>query len=622
MTKTESIKVFRDYLRKELEPKYKGYLSEGKEKLDRATKIGGNSECHVAIDTIATDYFQIHAYGPISLCDDDRIKDLEAELGKMPGIKRTKVGSSDVGKRKGSTGRGHIIDITLDLKYSALSSDADDSKKKLMKAVLTKILDAFKDEMKPGKGGGQRKRNSRKSLEFPYNLIVFGAPGTGKSKHLEKLRNEAWKVIKDGDDEEIVSSPTPIDGAPRAFEDDKFERVTFYPTYSYAQFVGTYKPVMDKDQIAYRFDPGPFLNLLAKALKDPEHNYLLIIEEINRANAAAVFGDMFQLLDRGDDGMSEYGIAVPEDVKKWLDDQKVKASHVDGQDAQEGAVAWDGVKLRIPENFYIWATMNSADQGVFPLDTAFKRRWDFEYLDVDKDGPNIWIETGSGAYRWKQLRKAINDRLLSAGKVNEDKLLGPWFLKGKDGENISYKKFSSKVLMYLWEDAARMCRKQFFADDIAKFSDLNKSWERAQGLPGEDGSTFSNVFQIQNVKDLAFKKKISQNDLGNDLKVAQKKNENGSPAVKDEKPLFEVKFKEEVLSEIKDFEIESVEGESSLVKINIHCDACYGCIRFNVGTNKVEAPQDATSATMEDATETALGKTGGPQEPKAEAKPN
>ncbi len=404
---------------------------------------------------------------------------------------------------------------------------------------------------------------------LPRNLIYFGAPGTGKSYKLkdnvERLENHF--VDKDKD------------GKPR------YERVTFYPTYSYAQFVGCYKPVMEETKreknseslspeqlteelkkslvlagknansdidpsagkivsillfgekyydslgklkpgdrnkilkeagattkadpvyfghgitmgkihserndgtidstIAYKFVPGPFLRILVRALNNPDNDYCLVIEEINRANAAAVFGDVFQLLDRtskdSDDGLvrkgeSEYEIAVSEDVKKFLKDNGIEKE-----------------SLRIPQNMYIWATMNSADQGVFPLDTAFKRRWEFEYVDIDngedkgderKLPPNEWIVEGKKhKYLWNEVRKYING-LLSDNGVNEDKQMGARFVTaskaaegGKLFSVVSSETFKSKVLMYLWEDAARMCRQKIFANGIKTFSKLQDEWD-------------------------------------------------------------------------------------------------------------------------------------------------
>lgn len=221
---------------------------------------------------------------------------------------------------------------------------------------------------------------------IPRNLIYFGAPGTGKSFKL----NEAVIAKRGADGRPIAEGQEGVSL--------DYERVTFYPTYSYAQFVGCYKPVMvpvaDKnstnvtgnEEIAYKFVPGPFLRILVKALNDPAHNYCLVIEEINRANAAAVFGDVFQLLDRNADGVSEYEITTSEDVKKFLESDEEKgglkeAALHDLKRVSEGGL--DTYQLKIPKNMYIWATMNSADQGVFPLDTAFKRRWEFEYIDIN-----------------------------------------------------------------------------------------------------------------------------------------------------------------------------------------------------------------------------------------------
>lgn len=254
----------------------------------------------------------------------------------------------------------------------------------------------------------------------------------------------------------------------------KYERVTFHPNYSYAQFVGTYKPVQDsadENQIKYEYIPGPFMRIYVAAKQNPSQNFLLLIEEINRANVAAVFGDVFQLLDRDENGNSEYPVAASEDIKKYLAKNGI---HED--------------ELKIPSNMYIWATMNSADQGVFPMDTAFKRRWEFEYIGIDENedkvkGYEIPISATKKVY-WNDLRKAINNKLITIG-INEDKLLGPFFLsktvldsaldKGMDFVKL----FESKVLMYLFEDAAKMKAKQLFNVDEKKFiySEVCKKFE-------------------------------------------------------------------------------------------------------------------------------------------------
>lgn len=291
--------------------------------------------------------------------------------------------------------------------------------------------------------------------EFPRNRILFGAPGTGKSFTLNREKD---LLLADG---------------------GEYERVTFHPDYSYANFVGTYKPVPckdsdDKDAITYSYVPGPFMRTYVKALQnsktDTPKPFLLVIEEINRANVAAVFGDVFQLLDRGDDEVSEYPIQASEDIKKYL------AGELGGNPD-------DYSEIRLPDNMFIWATMNSADQGVFPMDTAFKRRWDFTYLGIDDSEAGIVgkkVVLGQGDYRriveWNALRKAINNELLTY-KVNEDKLKGPYFISKKnlpEGEMIDpavfTRIFKNKVIMYLFDDAAKQKRITLFGgcDEKAK----------------------------------------------------------------------------------------------------------------------------------------------------------
>ena len=291
--------------------------------------------------------------------------------------------------------------------------------------------------------------------EFPRNRILFGAPGTGKSFTLNREKD---LLLADG---------------------GEYERVTFHPDYSYANFVGTYKPVPckdsdDKDAITYSYVPGPFMRTYVKALQnsktDTPKPFLLVIEEINRANVAAVFGDVFQLLDRGDDEVSEYPIQASEDIKKYL------AGELGGNPD-------DYSEIRLPDNMFIWATMNSADQGVFPMDTAFKRRWYFTYLGIDDSEAGIVgkkVVLGQGDYRriveWNALRKAINNELLTY-KVNEDKLMGPYFISKKnlpEGEMVDpavfTRIFKNKVIMYLFDDAAKQKRITLFGgcDEKAK----------------------------------------------------------------------------------------------------------------------------------------------------------
>lgn len=301
--------------------------------------------------------------------------------------------------------------------------------------------------------------------DYERNRIVFGAPGTGKS---HDLKNDSEALLQN--------------------TNGTYERVTFHPDYAYAHFVGTYKPVTDNEgEIRYEFVPGPFMRVYVDALKsgrtqDPQP-HLLLIEEINRAKVAAVFGDVFQLLDRDDDGVSEYEIHATEDIRKHL--------------AKElGGSPEDFDRIRIPDNMFIWATMNSADQGVFPMDTAFKRRWNFEYLGINQNDDSISgkITLGTGTHAlevdWNQLRKAINDKLAKDYKVNEDKLMGPFFLSKKfiktnetDDKIANPEKFiaafKSKVIMYLYEDAAKQHKyKLFDGCDNSKYSSVCDAFDK------------------------------------------------------------------------------------------------------------------------------------------------
>ena len=416
-----------------------------------------------------------------------------------------------------------------------------------------KIVDVQREELDKSVENGL-KANVPLS-NHPLQRIIFGAPGTGKSHLLSddaqefekdnvirfkpEKRKEKFlqKLEKDGIEKYVQYLNEHLD-----FSDDLFsrnnreeikrifevkkkddpknedyrivkryleyaseepmfiqhcERVTFHPNYSYAQFVGTYKPVQDDEdekQIKYEYVPGPFMRTYRRAVKYPKQKFLLIIEEINRANVAAVFGDVFQLLDRKN-GVSEYPIAASEDIKKYLKDNGI-------DDCEE---------LRIPSNMYIWATMNSADQGVFPMDTAFKRRWEFEYIGIDDNAEkvaNYEIPIGRQGdkakwkVKWDELRRSINDKLISLG-INEDKLLGPYFLSESVLESAMdkgvdfVKSFESKVLMYLFEDAAKMKVRQLFKITSGKYiySEVCKEFEE-KGVEVFDLVKFPDVVDI------------------------------------------------------------------------------------------------------------------------------
>ncbi|MGX7092568.1 AAA family ATPase [Hutsoniella sourekii] len=309
--------------------------------------------------------------------------------------------------------------------------------------------------------------NSKIKQGLPRNKIIFGAPGTGKSF---RLNEEKDALLKDG---------------------GEYERVTFHPDYSYGAFVGTYKPIptidsRGEESISYEYVPGPFMRLFVKAIKnlnsdEQERPFLLLIEEINRANTAAVFGDVFQLLDRKEN-ISEYPIQTSEDMRKYLSKEL-------------GGLPDNYREIKLPGNLFIWATMNSADQGVFPMDTAFKRRWTFEYLDVDANEneiSNLYVFLGSSAkekkVKWNELRKGIND-YLSNERINEDKLIGPFFInvldivEDEESEIIIKEEFTdvfkNKLLMYLFEDAARQRRDIFSGagTDSNRFSKICQKFD-------------------------------------------------------------------------------------------------------------------------------------------------
>lgn len=256
------------------------------------------------------------------------------------------------------------------------------------------------------------------------NRIFYGAPGTGKSHRVHQ------------------ACPG---------ETDKFVTV-FHPDTQHADFVGSLKPVTQNDQVMYRFRPGPFTDALVHALLHPDRQVILVIEEINRASAAAVFGELFQLLDRKPCGESTYSIrAADPDMLGHIN----RALEADGLAPLE--------VLRIPSNLSLLATMNSSDQAVMPLDTAFKRRWGFEYLPIDFTTEGvaqtaITLTTASGPVMvtWPALAEIINAALVECD-VPEDRLLGPFFLSTRELENEEKASaaLGGKLFIYLWDDVLR-----------------------------------------------------------------------------------------------------------------------------------------------------------------------
>ena len=328
------------------------------------------------------------------------------------------------------------------------------------------------------------------NLDAPHNLIYFGAPGTGKSYQLN------LRALGGGNHDGL-------------FPKGNVRRVTFYYDYTYAQFVGCFKPYVEPKideessataleyapgRIEYKFVPGPFIDTYVDAITHPEQNYLLIIEEINRANPAAVFGDVFQLLDRKDDGSSEYSIATSEDLRWYLFKRcKSYLNGVGPQKEENFLYTLDDPEAKrmassmsLPSNMYIWATMNSADQGVFPMDTAFKRRWDFKYMKVNDEKSvsviseyDVPLSAKKERVNWNELREAING-LLREARVNEDKWLGPFFIKPRilANDDTFRRVFKNKVLLYLYEDAAKTKHDRVFADGLKTYSELCDDFDK------------------------------------------------------------------------------------------------------------------------------------------------
>ena len=283
-----------------------------------------------------------------------------------------------------------------------------------------------------------------------FQIIYYGAPGTGKSHRIKKLLKE-MNVPK-----------------------ENIFRTTFHPDSDYSSFVGAYKPTMKPvdekyrnvvgkdEEIAYSFVPQTFIKAYIQAYKKPNENVYIIIEEINRGNCAQIFGDLFQLLDRDDNGVSEYPIKADSDLEMYL-----KGELKDYPDGIKDGELW------LPSNLYIWATMNTSDQSLFPIDSAFKRRWDWEYEPIKYMNTDWGIEVGGNLYSWTSFQKEVNNRIFEATN-SEDKMLGDFFVKPNNNV-ISEKQFINKVLFYLWNDVCKDGDGDIFkADDNkdVKFSDL------------------------------------------------------------------------------------------------------------------------------------------------------
>lgn len=266
------------------------------------------------------------------------------------------------------------------------------------------------------------------------NKIYFGAPGTGKSKYVSDI-----------------------------YYNNFAKRVVFHPEYTYNDFVGYIKPKVNNDKLSYEFSPGIFTQILIDALNNPTKMHTLIIEEISRANVSCVFGDLFQLLDRDDNGNSQYRINnldVFEYIKKILGD---KYQYNDGS-------------IGIPNNLNIIATMNTSDQNVFTMDTAFKRRWEFEYIKIEFNKNHTFKDDKIENLNitWQKFVETINEFMMSPENsdlmISEDKQIGQYFLKKDELNNPQ--KFGYKILLYLWDDVFKMSRESIFNNQIRTFTQL------------------------------------------------------------------------------------------------------------------------------------------------------
>jgi len=314
----------------------------------------------------------------------------------------------------------------------------------------------------------------------PLQQIFYGAPGTGKSDTIyEKTK---------------------------ALPKEDVYRTTFHPDSDYASFVGSYKPKMNdrtvygaqgplrnsrgeeisEPKITYTFSPQAFTNAYIRAWQTDEPVFL-IIEEINRGNCAQIFGDLFQLLDRDENGYSKYEIVADSDladcIKEKLDNAGEKECLT--SDIKEGKI------LKLPNNLYIWATMNTSDQSLFPIDSAFKRRWDWKYIKIKKGidkntGKELdWkIKVGEESYDWWEFLNKINHKI-ALMTSSADKQLGYFFCLADGKGEISVDTFVNKVAFYLWNDV--------FKDYAEDGSPLLK-FKKKEDDKGESDLTFPDFF--------------------------------------------------------------------------------------------------------------------------------
>lgn len=296
---------------------------------------------------------------------------------------------------------------------------------------------------------------------LPHQQIFYGAPGTGKSHTIKR-------VVENGNLPHI--------------------RTTFHPDSDYSTFVGAYKPttidvpmrdvsghiiveggnqVIEK-KIIYTFVPQAFLKAYVAAWSNLNEPFFLIIEEINRGNCAQIFGDLFQLLDRNSEGISDYPVTSDDDIRRYLNSKFSALDNTQRADIPDEILS--GEKMLLPQNLHIWATMNTSDQSLFPIDSAFKRRWDWKYTPIANGNKDWKIAADGKEYDWWQFLEKINAQIGNATH-SEDKKLGYYFCKPINDKTIDAETFVSKVVFYLWNDVF----KDFAEDAGSIFNDEDGS---------------------------------------------------------------------------------------------------------------------------------------------------
>lgn len=362
-------------------------------------------------------------------------------------------------------------------------------------AMAKMVLDPKNELVRKGNPAESSRAENHLLKTTGLQQIYYGAPGTGKSKTIKDLTFG----------ESVI-------------------RTTFHPDSDYASFVGTYKPITEEvvlrdcngkkvideetnevvkeERIAYKFIPQAFLEAYVEAWKKlgSSKKQYLIIEEINRGNCAQIFGDLFQLLDRNEYGFSDYPIVADKDMQKYLEKEfagweitnKDEINQLYGE-ANMVNLIMKGERLVLPSNLYIWATMNTSDQSLFPIDSAFKRRWDWKYVPIregrDKETNaklNWYINTGDKQYNWWSFISKVNE-LIGSLTNSEDKKLGYFFCKAKDGE-IDADLFVSKVIFYLWNDVFKDYGfdDKDFQDEEGKILSFDRFYEDKNGKTNVD----------------------------------------------------------------------------------------------------------------------------------------